>query len=405
MSVRGNIAPTGLNPTDKRERLPTGLEGQNIPDDFYIPPCGIEDIDRAIFNLFDKEIEFAIANKGETVRVPTVFATGERFALLKRNQPIRDENDALILPLISIRRTSIDQAPTYEKLADVGDLVIRKRLSERDPVYQNLVNPQNLLNQDDARSEKHDINEDDPRSTLPGTVNSRRLAPNPVIGGPMISNNLKGKHIYEVITIPFPHFINVTYEVVFWTSYTLHMNQMIEKFVSSYTGTRNQFKIESDKGYWFVAYPDNTLSNRDNFEDFADSERIVRYAFNMTVPGYIVAPESPGSMRPFRKFVSAPDINFGVFTANAPIVNHPEGLPNPTGDIDKFILNDVNEIDAAGNIIDDERFSYLKAKTAVKNPFTGDDEVEYLKILTTNQRKGETVVSARIVTKIDDLQG
>ena len=254
-------------------------------------------------------------------------------------------------------------------------------------------------------SENHNINDEAPRSTLPGTVNSRRLAPNPVIGGPMISNNLKGKHIYEVITIPFPHFINVSYEVVFWTSYTLHMNQMIEKFVSSYTGTRNQFKIESDKGYWFVAYPDNTLSNRDNFEDFADSERIVRYAFNMTVPGYIVAPESPGSMRPFRKFVSAPDINFGVFTANAPIVNHPEGLPNPTGDIDKFILNDVNEIDAAGNIIDDERFSYLKAKTAVKNPFTGDDQVEYLKILTTNQRKGETVVSARIVTKIDDLQG
>ena len=128
MSVRGNIPPTGLNPIDKRERLPTGLEGQNIPDDFYIPPCGIEDIDRAIFNLFDKEIEFAIANKGETVRVPTVFATGERFALLKRNQPIRDENDALILPLISIRRTWLYNFRVQRRLIPIVNYLFYKAI-------------------------------------------------------------------------------------------------------------------------------------------------------------------------------------------------------------------------------------------------------------------------------------
>ena len=43
------------------------------------------------------------------------------------------------------------------------------------------------------------------------------------------------------------------------------------------------------------------------------------------------------------------------------------------------------------------------AKTKVVNPFTKEGDIEYLKVLTRNQRKGETVVSARSVTKIDEL--
>ena len=403
MTVRQSITNPSLNPANKQDRINSGLEGQNIPDDFYLPPCGLEDIDRALFDLFDKEIQFAITQNNETRKVPVVFATGERFALIKRNEPIRDENEALILPLISIRRTGIDQAAGFERLADTGDLVIKRRLSKRDPIYQNLVNPKNIRNQDNVRSEEHNANATNPISAKPGTVNSRRLPVKTASGGPVLSNSLDSHHIYEIITIPFPHFINVSYEVTFWTSYTLHMNNMIEKLVGSYTGNRNQFKITSDKGYWFVAYPDNTVTNQDNFDDFTNDERIVRYSFNMQVPAYIVASENSGDMRPFRKFVSAPDLAFEVFTANAPIVQHPPGLPDPTGDIDQFILSDVNNINSAGDIVENDRLSYLKAQARIRNPFTDEDEIEYLKVLTQNQRQGETDVSARIVTKIEDL--
>ena len=403
MSTRDSIANPNLNPASVQDRIKSGLEGQNIPSDFYLPPCGLEDIDRALFDLFDKELQFSVEQKGASRKVPVIFATGERFALIKRREPLRDENEALILPLISIRRTSIDQSAGSERLADTGDLVIKRRLSSRDAVYQNLVNPQNLLHQDNVTSENNSANAADPRSAKPGRVNSRRLPVKTHSGGPVLSNNLDSHHIYEIITIPFPHFITVTYEITFWTSYTQHMNRMIEKFVGSYTGNRNQFKIESDKGYWFVAYPNNSVSNQDNFDDMTAEERIVRYTFSMEVPAYLVAPEGEGNMRPFRKFVSAPDVAFEVFTANAPIVQHPSGLPDPTGDIDKFILNDVNQINSAGDIVENDRLRYLKAANRVINPFTGDDKVEYLKVLTTNQRQGETVVSARIVTKVEDL--
>ena len=33
--------------------IPTGYEGNNIPDDQILPPCTIEDVDRSLFNLFD----------------------------------------------------------------------------------------------------------------------------------------------------------------------------------------------------------------------------------------------------------------------------------------------------------------------------------------------------------------
>ena len=181
------------------------------------------------------------------------------------------------------------------------------------------------------------------------------------------------------------------------------MNHMIEKLVSSYTGNKNQFKITTDKGYWFVAYPAGTVTNGDNFDDFTNEQRIVRYSFNMTVPAYIVAPQGPGAMTPFRKYVSAPDLNFEVFTSNSEIVVYPDNEPNPTGDGDKFMLSEVEQINTAGNLVESDRYRYLKAKHHVINPFTQEGETEYLKVLTRNQRQGETVLSSRIVTKIGDL--
>ena len=62
----------------------TGLEGSNIPDDFDIPSCTIEDVDRSIFSLFDKELPFSYKHKSGTRRAPVIFASGERFAVLRR---------------------------------------------------------------------------------------------------------------------------------------------------------------------------------------------------------------------------------------------------------------------------------------------------------------------------------
>ena len=45
-----------------KQQLPTGYDIQgNDPSTFYIPSCGLEDVDTAVHSLFDKEIKFRIS--------------------------------------------------------------------------------------------------------------------------------------------------------------------------------------------------------------------------------------------------------------------------------------------------------------------------------------------------------
>ena len=45
-------------PGPKGSKIINDFDGNNSPDDFNIPSIGIEDIDRAIFELFDKKLSF-----------------------------------------------------------------------------------------------------------------------------------------------------------------------------------------------------------------------------------------------------------------------------------------------------------------------------------------------------------
>ena len=93
---------------DKKRIEIKDFDGNNIPEDFDFPSIGIENIDRAVFDLFDKKLQFETTSKGVSKKVPVIFATGERFALTRRTNPIRDRNNTNILPLISIVRENID---------------------------------------------------------------------------------------------------------------------------------------------------------------------------------------------------------------------------------------------------------------------------------------------------------
>ena len=89
-------------------------KGLSYDSEFLIPTCTVEDVDRALFNLFDVDLDLFYKHEGAVVRVPVVFATGERFAILSRNKPLRDKNDTLILPLVSIARLDRDWETAYQ---------------------------------------------------------------------------------------------------------------------------------------------------------------------------------------------------------------------------------------------------------------------------------------------------
>ena len=80
-----------------------------IPEGFELPAVGIEDVDRALFKLFDEQIPLFFQAKDNTERIPVIFATGERAFILRRKKPLTDRSGALILPLVSILRTNLSQ--------------------------------------------------------------------------------------------------------------------------------------------------------------------------------------------------------------------------------------------------------------------------------------------------------
>lgn len=386
-------------PAGQPRQLPNGYVGQNVPTDFSIPSCGIEDVDKALFALFDKSIGFMIEAKNKVSSVPVIMAIGERFALVKRRQPIKDKQGALILPLISIRRTGLEQTKWSLPL-DIGDMIIKKRLDASDRSYQSIINKLQLKHQSNVSSTEHFLDLSNRTVAQPGTFASRRVNAGRATDSGLGSDI--GTNIFEFITIPFPQFFIAKYEIVFWTQYTQHMNTMLETLMASYHAQGEQFRISSDKGYWFVAYVDADMSPADNFEEMSDSERIVKYTFNVTVPAYIVAGTRPGQMSPFRRYLSAPQISFGLEDTNGQVFIK---TPNPSAanDLDKFILDDVNVLGKDGESVISQRESIPYTLKTVLDPFSGKQTSRRVRVTFRNVRSGETAGNLSLEDTFDDI--
>ena len=371
----------------------SGYEGAPSLD-FTIPPCGIQDIDGAIHRLFKETIGFQVkaiqTQMGpKNINKPQViFASGERFALVKKLNPPRDKQKTLILPAISIRRTSITQ--TSEDITGrgmnqfTGNLVIKRRLSPEDRDYQNLVNKQGLQNLQNVLSGL-------PTSNRETGTHKAELE---VTQGGLLGSTLDNNNIYEIISIPQPQFFTATYEVVFWTGYTQHMTYMIETFMSSFLPQSRAHKLSTDKGYWFIAYTEDSFENGENIDDFGGTERVIRYTLNMKVKGYLLAPQHPTNLVPVRRWLSCPTIVFDTYVARAEVQpeSHLERPPIADPGDSKYVLTDLAK-DPDKSQPKTSLQKFLMKKT-VLSPVTGKRRTKYVSILDNNQAKGETVYAA-----------
>jgi hypothetical protein len=383
---------------------------RDLTKDFDLPSAGIEDVDRAIFNLFDSDINFDVLTNGELTKVPVVFAAGERFALTRRKQPIRDKNNTLILPLISIVRGEIDFSNNLSgrksaiSVPDQPGYAIKKRLSSQDRDYQNIVNKFNLTNQDNVSSRGHmrDSLISPGNEAVLGTVASRRQG-----GAIQFSKNGNqinlgsksslGDNIFEVIYVPYPRQFGVKYTITFWCQYVGQMNQVQETYLSRFPAQSKEFLLKTEKGYEYVAASEQSFSADTNFNEYTNSERVIKSSITLTVVGYVLNPRHPGVPNQLRSVFSAPNIEFGYYTSKAQIVKREDSSQR---DINEFILNDISSEEEIKEMLSRGQSSE-ELTTTILNPFTGEEEVGFSKVLTRDQRSGETVASQLIVKKIE----
>lgn len=355
-----------ISKEDTVNGLKTGVENPDIPEEFDIPSCGIEDVDRAVFKLFNEDIPLFFEKDGDLHRIPCIFASGERAFILRKQQPLRDRQGALILPLVSILRNGIEQDVENRAISQGdGEIIIKRQLAPEDIEYKRLLEKQGTKNY-----------------TLEVNPNS----------------------IYEFITIPTPRYFKSSFEITFWSTYLQTMNHMLEAFMSSYNiDMAKSFRIESPKGYWFVAHVESSLSDGGNADSYLDEERLIKTTISLSVTGYIINPKFPGAPKMLRRYISAPKVDFNTSTLQGTNYN----VTIPSGDEKDYAFDNVlsdrdplpgsgignkniaavqADVHIGGQTIDADRQN-TRALTKVINPFSNNNETVKVK----NLPKGETV--------------
>jgi hypothetical protein len=386
------------------------FKNKNLPitEDFELPTASIEDVDRAVFNLFDKTLPLQVLSNGEVQKVPVVFAAGERFALTRRKNPIRDDNNTLILPIISITRADIDFSPDQQgrgsaiSTRDQQSYIVKKRLSAKDRDYQNIINKLGIKNQKNVTSRNNFISNDISPGNVakPQTITTRRNVKglNFTAKGGIINLNSKqqlGDNIFEFIQVPYPIFVSIKYNVTIWCQYMSQMNTIQEIYLSSFKGRSEEFVEKSKTGLEYVIKSETSFSADNNFSNYAEEERVIKTNIGLVATGYIINQKLVGQPDLIRSSFSAPTIEFGYFDSTGNIVS--KNIDNKN-QVDKFILTDIESYNEVTNEPERGQSSEFVEEIII-NPFTGEKDVSFSKVLNRNNRAGETVATNLIVKK------
>jgi|TARA_B100000035_G_scaffold182023_1_gene155360 hypothetical protein len=381
------------------------FDGDNVPEDFEFPSIGIEDIDRSVFNLFDEVLQIETTSNGKARQVPVIFATGERFALTRRKKPLRDKNNANILPLISIVRENIDIGATQGgkntaiSFRAQPNYYVKNRLHYKDRAFQNILNKEGLINQENVSSDKNFFNPNTQTGIKENTVASRREKKNIKFSSSatvQLNNNIN-TNIYEMIQVPYPYFAAMTYNITFWCQYMQQGNEMIEYLLTKIRVPGGEFPIETKEGFELVAFIGDSINFSNSFDNMTDDERIIKYSFTLTVPGYILNPDAPGLPNQLRSFISAPQIDFTYYNSKADVDVDYQPISEQEN-MEKHVLSDITSVKELQNRRGE---STEIIREFVENPFNNTEDKQFLKVKNSNSRTGESIVSSRITKQID----
>lgn len=249
-----------LNALSIREDFNRGNQLRRDKDDQKNISVSIMDMDSAIMYYFNEVIKPTVIENKETVGVPILYASPERWLSIQRDGYLRDKRQQRIVPVIVFKRTSIEK-------------------NENIPVDKlDANNPSNFVTFQQKYSQS---NRYDQFSKITGAT------PN--------------KEFYNVVV---PDYVILNYEFTIWASYIDQMNKLVEKI--NYT----------DGSYWGEP---GKMRFRTKIESFTDSsemdsqERLIKTTFGVQMMGYII-PEEFNSMITTQKQLTPKRITIGTET-------------------------------------------------------------------------------------------
>ena len=281
------------NPLKKSDRI---LQSKSTKGDVK-QSISLFDIDYAMMSYLEDTALPTLDNNGVALKIPVIYGNSERWNGARRQGVFRDDKGKIQLPLMMIRRTSIakdDQMPMLNRHVSYSGITKYSKDNRYD------------------------------RFTLLGKSTQPK---------------------YEIYKIQMPEYVELNYDCMVWTSYTEHLNAVIEQlqYTGTYWGDKDGFKFRTTLGDFNVV---NEVGE--------GTERINRIEFSLTVKAYLL-PEKFDGENTTKKSISTKRVIIATetdVTANGRL----EGLlttPSPYYDnkdlIDFLSLNNSKVVDGGIN--------------------------------------------------------
>ena len=249
-----------LKPLPRKQRvLNRGYLYSRSDDDTKNLSVTLMDMDSAIMFYFENVIKPSVKDNGENVKVPTMYASPERWKAIKRDGFMRDKKRQVITPVIAYRRTSIER----------DEMIPQDKLDANNPhlfyTFEKKFSSENRY---------------DNMSTQIGLLPQR-----------------------EYYNVALPDYVTLTYDFIIWTSYIEQMNKIVERITYS------------DGAYWGDPDKLRFRSRVDSFTDateVSDVERLVRTNFSVTLRGYLLPEGNFDHRSTTQKFLSPKKVIFGA---------------------------------------------------------------------------------------------
>ena len=240
-------------------------------EEIELQPSGLETIDRAMLRFINVELDLHLSSNEGFKKVPVLWTTTERAYQVKENEELRDKHGTLILPLITITRTSVSKEPGYKAIpyahmypnqdAKGGTITVARQINQKKTAeFQNA-----------EANKRYGVN---------GQVRSRRYNSKENPAGPQ-------KIVYDTITMPLPTWVKVNYEIALRTEYQQQMNDLQRPFFTISGNSRMPQRITA-QGHAYEAFIDGSFTDNSNQTNLGMEQRNYETIINIEVLGYFI---------------------------------------------------------------------------------------------------------------------
>ena len=184
---------------------------------------------------------------------------------IKNKKELRDDGDALKLPLISVERTTMTKDP------------------DRKGAFQ----AQIYANDKNGRSGRmviaRRILEDKTRNFA--VASQMRRPPKNAKHQPYFPRTNK-KIVVQTLSIPIPIYVTVNYKISLISEYQQQQNELVAPFIAR-PGQINSFVMKRN-GHLYEAFVDSEFTHSNNVSDLAEESRQFMTEINIKVLGYLI---------------------------------------------------------------------------------------------------------------------